>query len=215
MSTTIYLSRHSIPMKMCPFIKNGDEFQTKNEKQILSVEGEKRAQKLSELEELKDIDVIITSNYVRAMQTAKYVADKNDKEIIIYEDFGERKFGDINSYSELPEDFYENQAKEETYKLPGGESRKEVENRVYNALNNVLEKYNDKKIFIVTHGTALNCLFSKIAKVVFTDYKKYKIDLYFKDELVFEGNYEAPELFKLEFDENNKLTDLENIKIKY
>lgn len=83
MSTTIYITRHSIPMKMCPFIKNDDEFQTKNEKQILSVEGEKRAQKLSELEELKDIDVIITSNYVRAIATAKYVADKNDKEIII------------------------------------------------------------------------------------------------------------------------------------
>lgn len=99
--------------------------------------------------------------------------------------------------------------------MPGGESRKDVENRVYNTLNNVLEKYKDKKIFIVTHGTALNCLFSKIAKVVFTDYKKYKIDLYFKDELVFEGNYEAPELFKLEFDENNKLETIKNIKITY
>lgn len=215
MSTTIYITRHSIPMNMYPLIKNDDEFQTKNEKQILSVEGEKRAEKLSELKELQDVDVVISSNYVRAIATAKYVANKNGKDIIIHDDFGERKFGNINSYSELPEDFYERQAKDETYKLPYGECRKEVTERIFNALNYVLNEYKNKKIFIVTHGTALNCLFSKIAKVVFTDYKKYKINLYFKDNLIFDGNYDAPELFKLEFDENNKLTDLKNIKIKY
>ncbi len=32
MSTTIYITRHSIPMNMYPSIKNDDEFQTKNEK---------------------------------------------------------------------------------------------------------------------------------------------------------------------------------------
>ncbi len=213
MSTTIYITRHSIPMNMYPSIKNDDEFQTKNEKQILSVEGEKRAEKLSELEELQDVDVVISSNYVRAIATAKYVAQKNDKDIIIHDDFGERKFGNINSYSELPEDFYERQAKDETYKLPGGESRMEVTERIFNALNYVLNEYKNKKIFIATHGTALSCLFSKIAKVVFAD--DYKMNLYFKDRLIFDGNYNAPELFKLEFDENKKLTDLKNIKIKY
>ena len=146
MSTTIYITRHSIPMNMYPSIKNDDEFQTKNEKQILSVEGEKRAKKLSELEELQDVDVVISSNYVRAIATDKYVANKNDKEIIIYEDFGERKFRNINSYRELPEDFYENQAKDEMYKIPGGESRIEVTERIFKALNNVLNEYKNIKI---------------------------------------------------------------------
>ena len=41
------------------------------------------------------------------------------------------------------------------------------------------------------------------------------MNLYFKDKLIFDGNYDAPELFKLEFDENNKLTNLKNIKILY
>lgn len=216
MSTTIYITRHSIPMNMYPSIKNDDEFQTKNEKQILSVEGEKRAEKLSELKELQDVDVVISSNYVRAIATAKYVADKNDKDIIIQDDFGERKFGNINSYSELPKDFFERQAKDETYKLPGGESRMEVTERIFNALNYVLNEYKNKKIFIATHGTALSCLFSKIAIVVFTDYKEYKMNLYFNDKLIFDDvRFDAPELFKLEFDENNKLTDLKNVKIKY
>ena len=91
----------------------------------------------------------------------------------------------------------------------------EVTERIFNALNYVLNEYKNKKIFIATHGTALSCLLSKIAKVVFTDYKEYKMNLYFKDKLIFDGNYDAPELFKLEFDENNKLTNLKNIKILY
>ena len=43
----------------------------KNEKIVLSVTGEKRAEILSNEEELQDIDVVYTSNCVRTLQTAK------------------------------------------------------------------------------------------------------------------------------------------------
>ena len=65
--------------------------QIKNEKIILSIEGEKKAQELSEKEELKNIDILYSSNYVRAIATAKYIADKNNISINIDERLGERK----------------------------------------------------------------------------------------------------------------------------
>lgn len=78
MRTTIYITRHSEPMKPI-FELSNDNLQLQNEKQLLTPEGERRAKILSEIDELKDIDAIITSNYVRTMSTAKYIADKNNK----------------------------------------------------------------------------------------------------------------------------------------
>ncbi|MFV0275162.1 MAG: histidine phosphatase family protein [Bacilli bacterium] len=66
--------------------------------------GEERAKILSELQEFNNIDCVISSNYVRTISTAKYIANKNDLDILIDEDFGERSHG-VNSYDELPRDF--------------------------------------------------------------------------------------------------------------
>ena len=64
-------------------------------------------------EALKNIDVVFSSNYVRAIGTAKYFAvDK----INIDERFGERKFG-INSWAELPADFEVRQFNDFNYKI--------------------------------------------------------------------------------------------------
>lgn len=64
----------------------------------------KRANILSEIDELSNIDKVISSNYVRAISTAKYIANKNNKDIDIIDDFGERKFG-VDSCDELSSNF--------------------------------------------------------------------------------------------------------------
>lgn len=143
MKTTVYILRHSEPTKL-NFCNSKDNLQLQNEKQILSPKGERRARILSEIEELQDIDVVISSNYVRTISTAKYIADKNNKALNIVDDFGERKFG-INSWDELPRNFGDKQLEDENYKMSNGESRKEVTQRMLNALNNVLEQYRGKK----------------------------------------------------------------------
>lgn len=157
MKTIIYISRHSEPMKVENILSN-DNLQLQNEKQILSLEGERRAKILSEIDWLQNIDEVISSNYVRTMSTAKYIANKNNKDLIIIDDFGERKFG-INSWDELPENFEGKQLEDENYKMTNGESRKEVTQRMMKALNSVLKQYRGKKIAIVSHGTAMLWLF--------------------------------------------------------
>ena len=67
--TTVYLIRHSekIDNKLLDNSNNNEYYQTRREKIILSIEGEKKAEKLSKLKEFEDIDVIFSSNYARAI----------------------------------------------------------------------------------------------------------------------------------------------------
>lgn len=65
--------------------------QLKNEQIILSVDGEKKAYEMSLNKELENIDMIYSSNYVRAISTAKFIALRNNLEINVDDRLGERK----------------------------------------------------------------------------------------------------------------------------
>lgn len=85
METTIYLIRHSEQLRIKGEVFSKDSSQIKNEKIPLSINGEFLAQNLSNMEELKNIDVLFSSSYVRAISTAKYIAKRNNIEINIDE----------------------------------------------------------------------------------------------------------------------------------
>ena len=197
---TIYFMRHSEPLKPIS-INNKDSLQIQNEKWGLTINGEKLAKKKSQLNELTNFDMVISSNYVRAISTAKYFT--KDK-LFIDDNFGERKFG-INNWDELPEDFGKKQFDDFNYKLPNGESINEVIEREYNSLINILNNYHDKKILIVGHSTSLASLFSKWCEIGYTD--GYK----FNGKQFFDGKWNYCETFKLEFDDNNDLISIETI----
>ena len=201
----VCLIRHSKPLKVNNDNSN-DSLQIQNEKQPLSIKGENIAREKLNIDELKNIDKLYSSNYVRAISTAKYIAENNDIEINVIDDFGERKFG-INSWSELQDNFGEKQFLDENYKTEFGESQKEVRERTFNALMNVL-KSDDKKIEIVFHWTAMLFLLMIWCKVV-PDSDKYKI--FFNGNELFCGkHFDFCEIFKLTFDDEN-LIDIKNI----
>ena len=85
--------RHAEPLKPVN-INNRDSLQIQNEKWGLTVNGEILAQKMSFIKEFSNFDIVISSNYVRAISMAKYFT--KDK-LLIDESFGERKFG-INNW---------------------------------------------------------------------------------------------------------------------
>ena len=199
--TTVYFMRHSETLKP-QNIKNADTLQLQNEKWILTVKGENIAKEKSEVSELEKFDHVYASNYVRAISTAKYFTDN---EIKIDERFGERKFG-INNWDELPSDFGEKQFKDFDYKLENGESINEVILREENALTEILKIHKGEKVLIVGHSTALASLFSKWCEISYTGPYKYN------DREFFDGKWNYCETFKLEFDDNNNLVDIENIK---
>jgi len=206
MKTVIYLIRHSEPLKNKEVLESKDSLQIQNEKNPLSVRGEEKAKKLSQKEELTNIDVVISSNYVRSIATSKYIAEENNKKILIVDDFGERKHG-INAGSQLPENFERMQMENEDYKIGNGESQKEVANRMYNALMKILSDYNGKRIVIISHAAAIMFLFMRLG-----NYQDNK--LYFKNRVLIDDGFQwdAPEVFQLEFNQNNELITISNIK---
>ena len=158
--------------------------------------------------ELNNIDVLYSSHYARCIDTAKYIATKNDIMINIDSRLGERKYG-IN----IPNNFEELQFRNWDYKVENGESLNDVSLRIQDALLEILDANKDKKIMIVSHATAISAMLSKWCSVRLNDETKL-IEIYFNNELVFDGNWKTPELFKLEFDDK-ALVSIKNIEVDY
>ena len=137
--TTLYLIRHSVRMKR-------DDIETynttqpriiKEEKIILSSEGEKRAEILSKEVELQNIDVLYTSNCVRTLATAKYMMESQNLKANIDERLDERRVGKPND--DIYPDWFIRQYMDENYKTDGGESQKDVRKRMDEVINEILE----------------------------------------------------------------------------
>ena len=197
--TTLYLLRHSKPLRVNNDNSN-DSLQVKNEKSCLSQEGEKIAK-----EKLKDlkVDIVYSSNYVRAIQTAKYISE----DINIIDELGERVYG-INSWDELPENYERKQFLDENLKIGYGESQKEVRERMTKAINKILDENKGKKIAIVSHATAISYYLKKYCDIKI---ENDKLVYRFNNNIFLNGYFNYCETFKLEFDDNNNLINIKNI----
>ena len=176
-----------------------------NIKTLLSVNGEKLAEQISNDKEFNNLDVVWSSNYVRAISTAKWFAYKNNLKVNVTDKLGERIHG-INSWDELPSDFEIRQFNDENYKIGYGEIRKETTDRIYKFINELLDNYKDKRILIVGHSTLFMFLLMKWCDITYDG--EYKL----KDKVFFDGKWHYCQIFKLEFDDNKELINIENIK---
>lgn len=201
MSTTVYLIRHSKSKKLK--VRKKDDLLVKNKKVRLSKEGMVIAEQVSKYREFNNLDIIISSDYKRALETSFYFL--KDKEIIINSKFGERIHG-VNNFKDLPNDFEKKQFEDIDFKCNNGESQREVQSRMYKGLIEVLEKYKDKKIAIISHSTAITFLLKKWCDIEYG--KEYK----FNGKPFFDGNWLNCTAFKLEFDNNKELINIEEVK---
>lgn len=202
--TIVYLIRHSEQLKIEGIKNIKEESQIKNEKIVLSVSGEVKARELSELEEFNNVDVIWSSNYVRAIATAKYIAYRNNLPINIDTNFNERKLGNLKTLIELGKDkrhtYTEEQLKDENLKNVNGENRIEVNKRMTTSLNKILKDNIGKKVVIVSHGAAIKFLLLNWCDLN----ENYK--LVYNNSII---EVESPSAIKLEF----KKESLENMTI--
>lgn len=202
MKKVIYFMRHSIPLKGINHDFNRDSLLETNMKSILSIEGENFASNISKLEVFSNLDLVVSSNYVRAMSTAKYFVKENIP-FIVCDLFGERVHG-INNWSELPEDFERKQFEDFNYKVDNGESLNEVKDRMLKGLD-LLLKEDFNNILVVGHGTAIASLLSNWCEINYGE-EYYK----FKDKIIMDHRWNYMECFKLEF-EDNELVNIENL----
>lgn len=209
--TTLYLIRHSVrmPLKTIEKYNTTQDKLILNEKIILSSDGESRAKLLSEKEELQNIDLVYASNCVRTLQTAKYIIEKQNLSVTIDDRLDERRVGIPND--DIYPDWFERQYKDENFKTVGGESQKDVRNRIDEAITEILKQHKDKRIAIFSHAYAITFYLLKYCKLVNIQENKFTFE--FNNKIIFDKKINAPEVFKLTFD-NEELMSIESIEFE-
>lgn len=144
--TKVYFVRHSKP-----------DFSIKDDlTRPLTEEGLKICEKITEFLTDKNIDVVYSSPYKRAVDTIKDFAKKSHLHIFIVDNFRERKVDSV--WIEDFNAFAKQQWEDFDFKLSDGESLNEVQERNIEALHSILKENEGKNIVIGTHGTALSAI---------------------------------------------------------
>ena len=205
--TIIYLIRHAETIDENGIRNTNEDSQMINEKEILSVQGEEQAKRLSKEVELNNIDVIWSSSYTRAKATAKYIANNNGLSINLNSNLSERKLGNLKELGEFMKDKNtrdpsQEQLLDRKFKTSDGESAEDTRQRMTKFFNGILKKYEGKKIVVVSHGGAIKffllnwCEVNENTKLV---YNSKVLDI------------TSPCLLKLTF-RKNELVSLEQIR---
>lgn len=207
--TIIYLIRHTETVKENGIRNTNEDFQSINEKEILSVQGEEEARKLSKNIELKNLDAIWSSYYTRAKATAKYIAYENNLQYNLDKRLSERKLGNIEDLAKFmnnkeTRDPSREQLAFPEFKTRDGESANDTNKRMNEFIGELLEKYKGKRIAVVSHGGAIKFYLLSYCSV------NEKLNLEYKGK---ELNITSPCLLKLIF-KCNKLVELKKIQSK-
>jgi broad specificity phosphatase PhoE len=167
--TIIYLIRHAETVNENGIRNTSEDSQLINEKEILSVEGEEQAKKLSNNKELQNIDVIWSSSYTRAKATAKYIANINNLPFNLDNDLSERKLGNLKELGEFMKDKAtrdpsQEQLLDRTFKTSDGESAEDTKERMTKFFDKILKEYEGKKIAVISHRWFNKVLLIKLVR---------------------------------------------------
>lgn len=175
MDTTIYMIRHA----ESPFII-GQERTRK-----LSNQGEVDAKKVTAIMNEKEIDLVVSSPYIRAIQTIEGIINSKNIKVKVFEELRERQ---LKGAYKLPEEEIQQAIKKSfediDFKLSGGESVRDVQNRAIPIINDLLNNYETKTIIIGTHGNVMTIIMNYFNKEYGYDFWK---------------NTSKPDIYKLEF----------------
>lgn len=205
--TIIYLIRHAETVKEKGIRNTCEDFQRINEKEILSIQGEEQSKRLSNNIELQNLDVIWSSNYTRAKATAKYIAYKNKLQYNLDKRLCERKLGNLEDLARFMTDKETRDPSREQLAFPefktrDGESANETNKRMNEFISEILEKYEGKRIAVISHGGSIKFLllsYCKVNKNLNLEYKKNELCI------------NSPCLLKMTF-RQNELLNLEQIQ---
>jgi 2,3-bisphosphoglycerate-dependent phosphoglycerate mutase len=144
MKTKIYFVRHAQP-----------DISTKDDMlRPLTEKGMEDTKRVTKALQGKNIEVIYSSPYKRSYDTVKDLADANNLEINLVEDFRERKVDNV--WVEDFRAFSRRQWEDFNFKLESGECLREVQERNVAALYDVLKSNLGRNVVVGSHGTALS-----------------------------------------------------------
>ena len=177
--TTIYFVRHAEPN-----YENHDD-----RSRELTQKGMADSERVARFLADKGVQVAVSSPYRRAVDTIRRFAEASGLEILLEEDFREREAGgwieDFKSFDA----FRARQWADFDYRLPGGESLREVQSRNVEALKRLLGEHGGKTIVVATHGIALSMMINHYdARFGFTEFERIKNIMPWIVRMTFEGD---------------------------
>ncbi|PCF43039.1 histidine phosphatase family protein [Staphylococcus delphini] len=159
MVKTVYFVRHATR-----------DHTVKSDTAPLSGKGRREAENLAKWFEGKRVDAIYASPYARTLETVVPLARATNIHIQVVDGLRERVIG------EWVDDFYTyaaEQWKNFDYRLPGGESLKQVQQRIVPSFEDILSHEKGETIVISGHGTSLAGLFHILTDGTF-GYEQFK-----------------------------------------
>lgn len=158
MATVFYLIRHG------QSLSNIDGTFTGQQEFPLSELGKKQAEKLKDYFENIKLDAIFSSDLSRAYDTALPIARSKNLEIIRSRSFREiyagewegEKYGSIKQNYEKDYNVWKNDTGNS--RPSGGESFKELGERVFSKLSEIASEYDGKTVAVATHATPIRAL---------------------------------------------------------
>ncbi len=203
--TTVYLVNNGYTLNNLNFSSN-ESLSSRREKRILSIEGEEASKSLASSNIFNDVNRIYASNYVMALETAKYLASNLELDINIKDELGEREIGFLGDKKiRMVQEMQENDF---NYKLNGGESLNDVKRRALKFLKEVLVTDKDLKIVMFTHNVLITSLLSTYCEIGFN--LDNRLILNYHDEAIIDGSWEGIKVFALTFD-NEELLDIKRV----
>ena len=108
-------------------------------------------------------------------------------------------------------DIYKKQFIDWNYKYGTGECMNEVHMRMKDCSNEIIARSEDKRIAIVSHGMAITCLLKTWCNIEYDSVKDI-VTLIFNNKPLPIHQVKFFQIFKLEFDDDNKLLLIEIVR---
>lgn len=178
MTTFLYMIRHA----ESPYVAGNERLRG------LSVKGKQDARQIDQILRHEGIDVFVSSPYTRAIDTILLLAEAYGQTILEYEELRERPIASLDvSITELELlDAVEQSFTDLDFKLEGGESTREAQERAVPVIKQLLKKHAGSKIAVGTHGNIMTIIMN-----------------YFDSDygFAFWKSTSKPDIYKLEFEE--------------
>ncbi|MBD5115791.1 MAG: histidine phosphatase family protein [Ruminococcaceae bacterium] len=190
MSKTIYLFRHSKPFRPCAL---------QTEQIPLSPEGKQLIKKFLS-DGFDGVKAVYSSSYLRAKETAAFFNKPvtEDSRLI------ERRIGDPEGFTK---EIWVGQYTDFDLKNSGGESFSEVNRRMTEAVNDILNKTKDgEEAAVVFHAAAICAYLMNYCEIKVIEAESKSREISFNGKAVLSGSIACPSCFKLMFEE--KLADV-------
>lgn len=115
-----------------------------------------------------DITAAYTSDFSRAIETARIVLDERDITPVVEPALRELHYGEWEMLHERlvrkehPEQYALMRAEDPAWHPPGGENIVMVRQRTFRALGRIARRHRNQTVLVVTHGTAINCMLAEV-----------------------------------------------------